>query len=144
MFFVASSCRDSKNLCLKNLNLKIPPGHKVGVVGRTGAGKSSLTLALFRIIEPASGQILIDGIDTSKLALHDLRKRLTIIPQDPILFEGTLRSNLDPDGVFSDESIERAARSAHLRHDLSLDTVITEGNETSAGTSWEHIIYVLT
>ncbi|XP_022648350.1 multidrug resistance-associated protein 1-like isoform X4 [Varroa destructor] len=118
---------DSKNLCLKNLNLKIPPGHKVGVVGRTGAGKSSLTLALFRIIEPASGQILIDGIDTSKLALHDLRKRLTIIPQDPILFEGTLRSNLDPDGVFSDESIERAARSAHLRHDLSLDTVITEG-----------------
>lgn len=113
---------------MKDLNLTISPGQKVGVVGRTGAGKSSLTLALFRIIEPAGGQILIDGIDTKTLGLHELRKRLTIIPQDPILFKGTLRSNLDPDGEFPDDAIEKAARSAHLRHDLQLNSEISDGN----------------
>ena len=69
--------------------MKINSQTKIGVCGRTGAGKSSLTLALFRIIEPVSGSILIDSIDITKLGLHDLRSRLTIIPQDPVLFTGT-------------------------------------------------------
>ena len=68
--------------------MKINSQTKIGVCGRTGAGKSSLTLALFRIIEPVSGSILIDSIDITKLGLHDLRSRLTIIPQDPVLFTG--------------------------------------------------------
>lgn len=65
-------------------------------MGRTGAGKSSLTLALFRVLEPASGKIIIDGIDIRDIGLHDLRHRLTIIPQDSVLFRGSLRLNLDP------------------------------------------------
>ena len=81
---------------LKNLNLKIDPGEKVGIVGRTGAGKSSLTLALFRILEPITGKIFIDGVDITDIGLIDLRKSLTIIPQDPLLFSGSLRYNLDP------------------------------------------------
>lgn len=80
-----------------------------------GAGKSSLTLALFRIIESAGGSINIDGIDISKLGLHTLRQRLTIIPQDPVLFSGSLRLNLDPFEQKSDEEIWRALELAHLK-----------------------------
>jgi ATP-binding cassette, subfamily C (CFTR/MRP), member 1 len=90
---------------LRNLNLSIKAGEKIGVVGRTGAGKSSLALALFRIIEATNGRIDIDDIDTSKIGLHDLRHRLTIIPQDPALFEGTVRENLDPTAEHDDTEI---------------------------------------
>jgi len=76
---------------LKDINLDIKPREKIAIVGRTGAGKSSLTLSLFRIIEPAGGSISIDGIDTSTIGLHDLRSRLSIIPQDAAIFEGTIR-----------------------------------------------------
>ncbi|RGP81156.1 multidrug resistance-associated 1 [Fusarium longipes] len=88
--------RPELDLVLRDLNLNIQPGEKIGVVGRTGAGKSSLALALFRIIEPSHGSIYIDDIDISTIGVLDLRQRLTIIPQDPALFEGTVRENLDP------------------------------------------------
>lgn len=88
---------------------------QVGIVGRTGAGKSSLTLALFRIIEAAGGSIIIDGLDIAKLGLHTLRSKLTIIPQDPVLFSGSLRINLDPFGQKSDDELWRALELAHLK-----------------------------
>jgi ATP-binding cassette, subfamily C (CFTR/MRP), member 1 len=88
--------RPGLDLVLKNINLSFKPHEKIGVVGRTGAGKSSLTLSLFRIIEAADGFISIDGLNTSTIGLKDLRSRLAIIPQDAALFEGTVRDNLDP------------------------------------------------
>lgn len=91
--------RDGLDLVLKNIKLDIKSHEKIGVVGRTGAGKSSLTLALFRIIEAANGNIAIDDINTSSIGLLDLRRRLAIIPQDAALFEGTVRDNLDPGHV---------------------------------------------
>ena len=83
--------REGLDLVVKDISFEVQPGEKVGIVGRTGAGKSSLTLALFRIIESASGRILIDGLDIAKMGLTELRRKLTIIPQDPFLFSGSLR-----------------------------------------------------
>lgn len=91
--------REGLDLVLKNIKLDIKSHEKIGVVGRTGAGKSSLTLSLFRLIEAASGNITIDNINTSSIGLLDLRRRLAIIPQDAALFEGTVRDNLDPGHV---------------------------------------------
>lgn len=97
--------RKGLDLVLKNINLDIKSHEKIGVVGRTGAGKSSLTLALFRIIEPDTGNIGIDGLNTSSIGLLDLRRRLAIIPQDAALFEGTIRDNLDPGHVHDDTEL---------------------------------------
>ena len=88
---------------------------QVGVVGRTGAGKSSLALALFRIIEAAGGHISIDGCDVSKFGLHDVRRRITVIPQDPVLFSGSLRFNLDPSESMADVELWAALEHAHLK-----------------------------
>lgn len=107
--------RPELDLVLKNINLTINPKEKVGIVGRTGAGKSSLTLALFRIIESFQGNIDIDNIDTSSIGLSDLRHKLSIIPQDSQVFEGTIRSNLDPTGVFSSDQIWKALELSHLK-----------------------------
>uniref|UniRef100_A0A671YCQ1 Multidrug resistance-associated protein 1 n=1 Tax=Sparus aurata TaxID=8175 RepID=A0A671YCQ1_SPAAU len=104
---------------IRNITIRINGGEKVGIVGRTGAGKSSLTLGLFRIIEAAEGHILIDGVDIAQLGLHDLRSRITIIPQDPVLFSGSLRMNLDPFDSYSDEDIWRALEYSHLKNFVS-------------------------
>ncbi|KAJ2802822.1 hypothetical protein H4R21_002273, partial [Coemansia helicoidea] len=106
--------REGLDLVLKGLSFRVQPSQKVGIVGRTGAGKSSLTLALFRIIEAAGGQVLLDGQDIAQYGLADVRGRLSIIPQDPVLFAGTVRENLDPFGQYSDEDIWRALEHAHL------------------------------
>ncbi|XP_054263384.1 multidrug resistance-associated protein 1 isoform X4 [Macrosteles quadrilineatus] len=106
--------REGLELVLKGISFRVNGGEKVGIVGRTGAGKSSLTLCLFRILEAAGGKIIIDNQDISKLGLHDLRSRLTIIPQDPVLFSGTLRMNLDPFNKEKDEAVWRALELAHL------------------------------
>ncbi|KAL8691440.1 MAG: hypothetical protein Q9218_003342 [Villophora microphyllina] len=99
---------------LKGLSFDIARNQRVGVVGRTGAGKSSLTLALFRFLEAREGGIVIDGIDISKIKLHDLRSRLAIIPQDPVLFSGTVRSNLDTFDERGDAELYDALERVHL------------------------------
>ncbi|XP_052614436.1 ATP-binding cassette sub-family C member 3 isoform X1 [Peromyscus californicus insignis] len=126
--------RPGLELVLKNLTLHVQGGEKVGIVGRTGAGKSSMTLCLFRILEAAEGEICIDGLNVAHIGLHDLRSQLTIIPQDPILFSGTLRMNLDPFGRYSEEDIWRALELSHLHTFVSsqpagLDFQCSEGGD---------------
>ncbi|KAJ3112059.1 hypothetical protein HDU96_004984 [Phlyctochytrium bullatum] len=121
-------------LVLKKVSLEVQPREKIGVVGRTGSGKSSLMLALFRIVEPCGGSITIDGFDTSTLGLTDLRKGLAIIPQDPTLFSGTVRSNLDPFKEFDDEEMWRALENSGMKAAVramegGLDAEITAGGE---------------
>jgi len=114
--------REGLDLVLKNINLDIKPHEKIGVVGRTGAGKSSLTLALFRIIESSEGNISIDALNTSTIGLLDLRRRLAIIPQDAALFEGTIRDNLDPGHVHDDTELWSVLEHARLKdHVASMD-----------------------
>ncbi|KAM3862958.1 ATP-binding cassette sub-family C member 2 [Diretmus argenteus] len=126
--------RPELDLVLHGITCDIDSTEKIGIVGRTGAGKSSLTNCLFRIIEAADGRILIDGTDISTLGLHDLRSRLTIIPQDPVLFAGTLRINLDPFETFSDEEIWRVLELSHLKEYVAglqegLHHEVSEGGE---------------
>jgi len=99
---------------LKDLTFSIQPGERVGIVGRTGAGKSSLALALFRGLEAEEGKIVIDDVDIGLIGLQDLRESITIVPQDPTLFTGTVRSNLDPFGLFTDEEIFAILRRVQL------------------------------
>uniref|UniRef100_UPI0037E8C348 multidrug resistance-associated protein 1-like n=1 Tax=Semicossyphus pulcher TaxID=241346 RepID=UPI0037E8C348 len=106
--------RKGLDWALNNISINIQDREKVGIVGRTGAGKSSLALGIFRILEAAKGRILIDGIDIAQIGLHDLRSRITIIPQDPVLFSGSLRMNLDPFDSSSDKDLWKALDLAHL------------------------------
>ncbi|XP_060076556.1 multidrug resistance-associated protein 1-like [Ylistrum balloti] len=111
--------RPGLELVLNGVSCVMHGGEKVGIVGRTGAGKSSLVLALFRLTEAASGSITIDQRRIADLGLHDLRPRITILPQDPVIFADSIRSNLDPSDNFSDEEIWRALESAHLKQFVS-------------------------
>ncbi|KAK3735137.1 hypothetical protein QZH41_000006 [Actinostola sp. cb2023] len=104
---------------LKNVYFCIRAKEKVGIVGRTGAGKSSLMAALLRIAEP-SGRLLIDGVDITDIGLHDLRSRISVIPQDPVLFGGTLRYNLDPFNEYCDKDLWIALKEVGLRHRYKL------------------------
>lgn len=103
--------RPDTPLILKGITLNIEGGEKIGIVGRTGGGKSTLIQVFFRLVEPSAGTIIIDGIDIITLGLHDLRSRLGIIPQEPVLFEGTVRSNIDPIGMYSDDEIWKVTNS---------------------------------
>ena len=108
---------------IKDLSFSVKPREKIGVVGRTGSGKSTLALSFFRFVEASAGSIVIDGIDIKDLGTEDLRSNLTIIPQDPTLFSGTLRSNMDPFDQFDDEAIYAAFRRVHLLPDEDLSSV---------------------
>ncbi|GAA50655.1 multidrug resistance-associated protein 1, partial [Clonorchis sinensis] len=126
--------RSDLDLVLNSVNLTINPGERVGIAGRTGSGKSSLVMGLFRMLEAAEGRIIIDGIDIAEIGLHDLRQRLTLIPQDPVLFSGTLRFNLDPFKTHTDAELWNALEHANLKPfvveasgGLGLDMIISEG-----------------
>ncbi|ODV92957.1 hypothetical protein CANCADRAFT_30952 [Tortispora caseinolytica NRRL Y-17796] len=125
--------REGLDPVLKDISLSIKSQEKIGIVGRTGAGKSSLTLALFRIIEPIQGHISIDALNTSTIGLKDLRTKLSIIPQDSQAFEGTIRENLDPFGRHDDAKLWQALELSHLKQYIQekypdgLDGPVAEG-----------------
>ncbi|GFR33503.1 hypothetical protein TNCT_7381, partial [Trichonephila clavata] len=116
---------------LKNLNFEIYPEEKIGIVGRTGAGKSSMIATLFRMTEP-EGEVKIDGICTKDIGLHDLRRKISIIPQDPVLFTGPIRRNLDPFSEHKDDELWQALEEAYLKESIEempggLDSEVSEG-----------------
>ncbi|XP_022086020.1 ATP-binding cassette sub-family C member 9-like isoform X2 [Acanthaster planci] len=118
---------------LNQIDLQIEPGQKIGICGRTGSGKSSLTLALLQLIDTHEGSLVIDGMDVSRVSLSVLRQRLSIIPQDPVLFTGTIRKNLDPTGRMADSELWEALQIAQVKGLVSdlggLDFQVSEGGE---------------
>jgi len=127
---VSLAYRPGLPLVLKNLNLDVGSTEKIGICGRTGAGKSSIMTALYRLSELDRGKIEIDGIDIGTIGLHNLRSKLSIIPQDPVLFRGTIRKNLDPFGESSDERLWDSLRRAGLIEESKL-SIVRQQNEDS-------------
>ncbi|GKV22173.1 hypothetical protein SLEP1_g32059 [Rubroshorea leprosula] len=131
--------RPNTPLVIKGITLNINGGEKIGIVGRTGSGKSTLIQVFFRLVEPTGGRIIIDGIDICTLGLHDIRSRFSIIPQEPVLFEGTVRSNIDPIGQYSDEEIWKSLERCQLKDVVAskpdkLDSLVADsGDNWSVG-----------
>jgi len=130
--------RPGLDFVLKDMSCTVGPGEKVGIVGRTGAGKSSFFLALLRLVEPSSGSITIDDVSIMDIGLHDLRSKVAIIPQDPVLFTGSLRFNLDPFSRYTDEEIMTTLDMAHLGKHVNslegkLDYEVLEGGSNFSG-----------
>lgn len=126
-----TSYRKELDPVLKDISIKINPREKVGIVGRTGAGKSSLALAIFRALEADKGRIVIDDVDISKIGLQDLRENITIVPQDPTLFQGTIRSNVDPFDTYTDGEIFSALRRVQL---IGPDELVRAGHPSGSET----------
>lgn len=130
---------EDEPLVLKNINLTIKPNEKIGIVGRTGAGKSSFISALFRLTPPLNGEILIDHLNIQSLDLKDLRSKISIIPQQPVFFSGTIRSNLDPFNKHDDDTIWNALIQIEMKAIVQnlnngLDTEVSDsGTIFSAG-----------
>ncbi|GAU33770.1 hypothetical protein TSUD_393320 [Trifolium subterraneum] len=128
--------RPNTPLVLKGISLTIEGGEKVGVVGRTGSGKSTLIQVLFRLIEPSAGKIIIDGINISNIGLHDLRSRFGIIPQEPVLFQGTVRTNIDPLGIYSEEEIWKSLERCQLKEVVAAKPEKLEASVVDGGDNW--------
>ncbi|XP_020210396.1 ABC transporter C family member 14 [Cajanus cajan] len=128
--------RPNTPLVLKGITLSIDGGEKIGVVGRTGSGKSTLIQVFFRLVEPSGGKIIIDGIDISALGLHDLRSRFGIIPQEPVLFEGTVRSNIDPTRQYTDEEIWKSLERCQLKDSVASKPEKLDASVVDNGDNW--------
>ncbi|KAK4480717.1 hypothetical protein RD792_013799 [Penstemon davidsonii] len=128
--------RPDAPLVLRGISCTFEGGHKIGIVGRTGSGKTTLIGALFRLVEPVGGRIVIDGIDISKIGLHDLRSRFGIIPQDPTLFTGTVRFNLDPLGQHSDQEIWEVLEKCQLKEAVQEKTEGLDSAVVEDGSNW--------
>lgn len=128
--------RPNAPIVLKGVTCTFKEGTRVGVVGRTGSGKTTLISALFRLVEPHSGQILIDGLDICSIGLKDLRLKLSIIPQEPTLFRGSVRTNLDPLGLHSDDEIWKALEKCQLKSTISKLPNLLDSSVSDEGENW--------
>ncbi|CAL5373911.1 unnamed protein product [Camellia sinensis] len=128
--------RPNAPLVLKGITCTFREGTRVGVVGRTGSGKTTLISALFRLVDPDSGKIVVDGLDICSIGLKDLRMKLSIIPQEPTLFRGSVRTNLDPLGLYSDEDIWKALEKCQLKTTINSLPSLLDSSVSDEGENW--------